>query len=245
MWSARMRAALTDPRLLIAVCSVTSAATGAYVGYVVANKKLEAKYLAISEKEIEDAKKFFADKAKRTVKEGEFATAESAAQALIGELHTVEHPASTEAELDGPRSTVEINTEVVNIFSSSETLTEDDAAEREEGHVYVITQTEFLSNESGYENASLTYFEGDDVLVDSDEKPIQDVEKLVGNTALEKFGHGTSDHNMVHVRNDLLELDIEIARSNGKYVVEVLGMDDPDSHLEHSGRPMKFRRYDD
>jgi hypothetical protein len=50
------------------------------------------------------------------------------------------------------------------------------------------------------------------------------VEDIVGN-ALSRFGHGTSDPNVVFVRNDVLQLQIEITRHpNESYEESVEGL---------------------
>lgn len=112
---------------------------------------------------------------------------------------------------------------------------------------YIIHHDEFFENEREWEQASLTYYEGDDVLADEKDQPVPDPESTVGNDALGRFGFGSKDRNVVYVRNESIEVDFEIMRSTGKYSVEVLGLDDEDE-LRHSySRPRnrKFRESDD
>ncbi len=109
---------------------------------------------------------------------------------------------------------------------------------------YILHHDEFYENETDYEQVQLTYYEGDDTLVDDKDMPVPDEDSVVGEDALTSFGHGSKDKNVVFVRNDKLELDIEVVRSNGKYSVEVLGLDDTENELKHSySRPgRKFRQ---
>lgn len=147
--------------------------------------------------------------------------------------------------------------EIVNAFSEGDDPTapkngwdyETEVARRSAEVPYVISEEEFFENADEKEQVSFTYFEGDGVLVDEQDKPVGDddhVNSLVGADNLLRFGQGTKDKNMVHVRNDKLDMEFEIARSKGKYSVEVLGFDDEDS-LQHSGRrrPQRFRPDDD
>lgn len=96
---------------------------------------------------------------------------------------------------------------------------------------YVIHQDEFVEGERGYTKVTYTYYAPDDVLVDeADEHPVPHGDLVVGQDNL-KFGHGTDDVDVVFVRNDRLEIDIEICRTHKSYEEEALGMspDDDDS----------------
>lgn len=107
---------------------------------------------------------------------------------------------------------------------------------------YIISQDEFDENEHEFENVAFSYFEEDDVLVNEREQIINDHDALVGNDALLNFGKGAKDRNTVHVRNERLGLDMEIVKSNGSYVREVMGVDT--ERLQHSNEPRvrKFRQ---
>ena len=73
---------------------------------------------------------------------------------------------------------------------------------------YVIAPEEFGEVED-YETETLTYYEGDGVLVDDiSNEVIEDVESLVGEDSLQHFGEYEPDS--VHVRNDRAQCDYEI-----------------------------------
>lgn len=117
---------------------------------------------------------------------------------------------------------------------------------RRSGRPYVITHDEFFEGERDYEQTHLTYYNGDDVLVDDREQPIPDEEAAVGNDNLTRFGYGSKDENIVYVRNEAIEVDFEITRVFGKFAEEVLGFDSDDDErgLKHSsghGGIRKFR----
>jgi hypothetical protein len=89
---------------------------------------------------------------------------------------------------------------------------------------YVIHQDEFNNTETGYTQTTYTYYALDDVLVDTNERPVAHADVVVGQENL-KFGHGTDDLDVVFVRNDKLELEMEICRVPRSYGEDVLGHD--------------------
>ena len=93
---------------------------------------------------------------------------------------------------------------------------------------HIIHQDEFATNETEYSQTTYMYYAGDDVLADTDGMVLENRENLIGQRALEKFGHGADDRNFVFVRNPELELEMEIIRVPGRYEVEVQGLDDND-----------------
>lgn len=102
---------------------------------------------------------------------------------------------------------------------------------RTEDEPYVIHLREFEEPTEGYNRVTYTYYAIDDVLVDEDEKPLPHGDMIVGQNNL-KFGYGTEDPDTVFVRNDKLELLMEICRSPGSYEEDVLGLEqhEPDTN---------------
>jgi hypothetical protein len=99
---------------------------------------------------------------------------------------------------------------------------------RSEGEPYIIHQDEFMSNEKDYDQAVYTYYEGDDVLVEvTTEQPLPHADLIVGVDNL-KFGYGTDSDDVVFVRNDSRELEMEICLDRGRYDEKVLGLDADD-----------------
>lgn len=93
------------------------------------------------------------------------------------------------------------------------------------GQPYVIHQDEFNNHETGYSQTTYTYYDVDDVLVDEGNgHPLPHADIIVGVDNL-KFGHGTDDVDVVFVRNDRLELEMEICRVHDSYEEKVLGID--------------------
>lgn len=99
---------------------------------------------------------------------------------------------------------------------------------------YVIHQDEFNSedpNEGGfeYEHVTYIYYAGDDVLCEEDNTPLPHADIIVGQDNL-KFGHGADDSEVVYVRNDRLQLEMEICRDLRSYAEEVLGLESDESN---------------
>ena len=126
--------------------------------------------------------------------------------------------------------------EDVNVFEKYADDDIIDVENRDTSKPYIITKDEFFTNEPEYQQVTLSYFEGDDVLTDERDRP-QDDKSVVGEDNLEKFGVGSGEVNTVYVRNDVIELDFEITRSTGKYTEEVLGF------IEHSDRRPGIRKF--
>lgn len=241
----------------IGVTSVLSAAAGGAGGYFFAKDKLKTYYEEIANREIAEAKEFYGRLHKTD-------DSHSSPEAVLEQLHgkeaiealrsyqgiAVEAPAATEEELIVEEAVEQDDEEatpvtvVNNIFVDREDRGFDYEVEtplRTEERPYIITQEEYLQNEKDYEQTKLSYFEGDDVLVDEEDDPLPDPDDTVGEDHLVRFGHGSKDNNTVYVRNDALEMEFEIVRSYGKYAQEVLGF------IEHSDRQglRKFRGHDD
>lgn len=106
---------------------------------------------------------------------------------------------------------------------------------------YVIHRDEFFADEKDYVQSTCTYYAGDSILVDEDEKPIYNHEQITGQLV---FGHGSGDANVVYIRNDKRHSEYEVVFDPGLYSVEVLGLEIEDNErvkdLRHSRVP-KFR----
>lgn len=132
---------------------------------------------------------------------------------------------------------------MVNVFA-----TEDDEwdygveiEKRDPKIPYIIHADEFFDNENGWEQTTLTYYEGDDILCDERDVPIYNYSLTVGEL---RFGHGSKDKNVVYIRNVGEEAEFEVIRDPGLYQVEVAGLQIEHQYeeddLKHSKHPHKF-----
>ena len=103
--------------------------------------------------------------------------------------------------------------------------------EQNPGIPYVVSQEEFMQNEGDNQQSTLTFFTGDEVLLDERDAPIPDVKATLG-PHLDKFGYGASQSNLLYIRNPKMGMDFEVVKSDGKYAHEVLG-------LQHSNEPRR------
>ena len=96
---------------------------------------------------------------------------------------------------------------------------------RTKSEPYVIHQDEFVHDENGYNHVVYTYYAGDDVMVDEENgHPLPHADIVVGLNNLQ-FGHGTDDDDVVFVRNDRLEIEMEICRTQDSYEEKILGIE--------------------
>ena len=92
---------------------------------------------------------------------------------------------------------------------------------------YVIPLDSFIDEMIGYDKITLGYYEEDDVLVDDNEDMIDDVDYVIGHDALDRFGDGSEDDDVVYIRNERTGADYEVIRHHKSYQTEVLGFVDP------------------
>jgi hypothetical protein len=116
-------------------------------------------------------------------------------------------------------------------------------AQRSPLRPYVIHREE-REEQQAYDSVTYTYYEQDDVLCNERDEIIDetDREKIVGETNLERFGHGSDDPYIVYVRNNQLSMDIEVVRSPNSYAEEVHGLEPT---IQHSDRRRDRRPFDD
>lgn len=102
---------------------------------------------------------------------------------------------------------------------------------------FVLHKDEFYAEELGYTQTTLTYYEGDDIMVDQEEAPVYNYHLVTGPL---RFGHGSGgDPNVFYVRNHKNKAEYEIIHDSGMYSREVLGLEiDPNERvkdIQHSG----------
>ena len=167
---------------------------GAAIGSVVTLKVVKTKYERISQEEIESVKAAYAKR---------YEANEEISKGLA----------------DGVNEALEY----VNLVSNEGYLTEDNKEGEQmsmdiedESVPYVIPPEEF--DEAGYETLSYTYY-ANKVLTDEQDRPVEDVDEIVGLGSLETFGEYEDDS--VFVRNDAMQLDIEILLDHRNYPHEM------------------------
>ena len=104
---------------------------------------------------------------------------------------------------------------------------------------YVITYEEFSEDHLDFEKVSISYYEEDDTLADEREEPIPNLNDIIGDESVERFGDRSHDPNVVYVRNERLSLDFEVTRNPRSYLEAVLGI------KEEKPKVRKMRKDDD
>lgn len=190
---------------------------GAAVGAAVTNKILKKKYEVILEEELKEVRAW--RKAARTP-----------------------DPRCTEEEINGIDKDGFISDD--SIFIPEQSPPDDDPDEEEDQRIYeyesisreysgsnkrpyVIPLDSFTDEMIGYDKITLGYYEDDDVLVDDNEDMIDDVDYVIGHDALDRFGDGSEDDDVVYIRNERTGADYEVIRHHKSYQTEVLGFVDP------------------
>lgn len=259
--------AISTNKGLVVGAVVVGIAVGAAAGYYIANKHLKTKYELILENEIEAAKNFYAAQNKDQFPVPVPATMDEQPQDIGGQ--TIVGGLSDSAErafIDysgGTRKTQVIETddsitivestesEVVehNIFIDGNPLDREqwdqgvEESKRTENFPYIISADEFFENEHGYDQSQLTYYAGDNTLVDdSDNGELIPDYSIIGEENLGRFGHGSNDAHLVYIRNPRKEMEFEIALSEGKYSEEVAGVDNDDDDDETEDQLTARRR---
>lgn len=121
-------------------------------------------------------------------------------------------------------------------------LLEESMPERDLDKPYVITYTQFMTDELHEDNKiSLLYFEEDGQLVDERETLVPNVEEVIGEQNLMHFGLGSNDRNCVYIRNEKLDSDFEVIRDARSFSEVVLGV----KPARKSSSPRKMRNDDD
>lgn len=213
------------------------AAAGSVAAFYIAYRRAETKYSKISEEEIavmrehyrEKAVALEAEAAKRPLEDiikeqGYSPTSERDTPPPMA----VQPPLAVVPENDDDEEDEEDEPEVRNVFQDAQVdFHWDWHAERRKRSPdipYVIHYDE-RHEMDGYDDMSLTYYEGDDVLAnDRDEVIDPNIrDSMVGDKNLDRFGHGSNDAAIVFVRNDKLELIFEIVKTKESYAEAVHG----------------------
>lgn len=227
---------------IVAGVAVASLTIGAASGYFFAKRKFSNTYEEIIEREVREAREFY----KRTYKADEYGTPESTAEVLLEEATEAIRSyqgepgdplvESVQEHEDPDLPDEEQEVEERNIFDDGDQL-KIDKSDRSPDKPYVVDLDEYMSNQGEYEQVSLTFYEGDNVLADDDDRVIDQV-NIVGRMNLNMFGASDPEQpHVVLIRNEKFKTDYEITHSDGKYAHEVMGLMHSDEERRRPPRP--------
>lgn len=206
------------------------AGVGGVVGWFMAERKYRKAYEAKAETEIEQMRDHFRQRLLAKEVKPEISSLGKTVQEL-GYAPTPPEPPAAPGDINTAAG-VEEQSEVSNVFQREAEHEdhwdyEEEKKTRDPSYPYVIHIDE--RGETGYEEITLTYYSGDDVICDHQDKIVDDKERVVGEKNILKFGHGSGDPAVVYIRNEYLDLDIELVRSEQSYAEEVHGITHADS----------------
>lgn len=248
---------------------VAGAGVGGVLGYILCKRSLETKYSQTADEEIAEMRQHYAAKAKALDNETEKSSLENIIRekGYAPEIDNSRPPMAVEppsavvdrasevSEEDVPSAEPEEEPAVPesrNIFRDAEEVGDDWDWHRERSNrsplkPFVIHRDE-REDQQTFDSTTFTYYEEDDVLCNEADEVLDraDRERIVGETNLGKFGHGSGDANAVYIRNPKLEMDIEVIRSPNSYAEEVHGFDpEPEPPILRHSQGRRRARFDD
>jgi len=184
--------------------TILGTAVGAVAGYFLAKRQLEEKYQTMTQHEIAETKAYLNDLYKKEASGllDKPTVRKDAARAAVQSLPTAV------SDLERIRDKLKYG----NIEAVSES----------KDHPYIINEAEFMENETGYEQMTLTWFSEDETLVDDGEQIFENLDMKVGRENLNKFGE-QEDPSCMYVRNDITRIEYEIVLDERSFAEVVAG----------------------
>lgn len=212
-------------KIFAGACLLAGLASGFLVGAKWMERKLSDEIDSRVERETAETRAFYESVHKNkyptpgdAVKELVGPVAMEALKSYKGEGTTVMYNKITKP-VEDEKEPVETAPIVRNVFDPS-------PSPRNPNTPYIITTEEFRQNDPEYVQSTLTYYEPDMVLADDHEDIIENKEDTVGLKALSSFGLDPDEPDAVYVRNEKIQMDFEVVRSEESFAKVVLGIDD-------------------
>jgi len=141
----------------------------------------------------------------------------------------------------------EVYVDISNVFDQPEDEwdEEEELSNRTNDAPHIIKVDEFISNETGFSQTTLTYYSADEVVADECNVPVYDYNKFLGDNL--KFGHGSGNVDVVYIRNVQKRAEFEVIRFDGSHQDELLGLHEEtalENELRHSVNTRRFRSDD-
>lgn len=240
---------------------VVGGITGAAIAYKVAYSRANTKYSKIAEEDITSIREHYHERSRaleekapkrslvEIIEEQGYSKTPDEAASEEGPPMAVQPPEPTVSVYsDEERAAYTEDAKNRNIFEDAEITHEwniqNELRKRSPDVPYVIHYDEVAEME-GYSQMTLTYYTYDNVLANERDEVMNPDERtnLIGEDALERFGHGSKDASIVFIRNDRLELVMEIVKSPNSYSEVVHGFSHEEGYVENL-KKMK-RTWDD
>jgi hypothetical protein len=192
-------------------------------------------------REVAGVRQYYADKASAEAAAGEDGDSGKGSEASLADSGRILASGRVITKIENPRVTLVLDPDNPHLEGLEEVGSGDDEDEeddqedddsppesvsRDPTRPYAITNEEFLTEFEDFNKISLTFYMGDGTLCDERDAPIRDT-SIVGKGFADLFGQDPADPDIIHVRNEKLTVDFEIARRHGTYTEEVLGYGKP------------------
>lgn len=147
-------------------------------------------------------------------------------------------------ELDGPNGKP-IEPENVVDDSNEEMPSDSGLYTYIQGQPHLISVFDFLNGDEEWEQVTLTYYRGDDTILDEAETIVNDRDRYIDARHLKMFGIKSDDPDVVYVRSPQISTDFEIMLNKGK-ASAVLGpqQNDDEEIFERKKAPQRMRDSD-
>lgn len=138
----------------------------------------------------------------------------------IASLKVVEEAVGVTVSIDeeGDIEVTEVHRNIFDEDASGDHFNlEEEEKNRTQEYPYVISESEWENGLPGTEKIEMTYYAGDQILVDGAEEVVPDEDPIIGLVNLKRFGHGSNDPDIVYIRNERLDIDFMVVRNHGTY----------------------------
>lgn len=227
------------------------AVLGAGVSFLITQKLLEGKYVALAQEE-----SAFNERFNQRMERKHSDESENSAKGFIDGLNISQRDLISHSSLQGTRTNeynrTKQNYNLVGKRTAGEEITEEYDEEDEyddevnpetddesvdSEYPYVITEESFSEEFLNHDKLSITYYMEDDVLADENEGIVDDVDMLVGYDNLNEMNAGLMHPQTIYVRNERISIDYEISINFNSYQETVLGIKlDPKQRQENLSR---------
>jgi hypothetical protein len=220
--------------------AVVGAALGFYFGYRWNREKIRAEVLEEAEKTIADIREVYREtyevepEPSKKVPEKPSLDEVVEEKGYSGEV-VEERPLRPPVVVAPPRTSPASVRDLINEHPDNKDKNEGwdyatELAQRQNAErPYIIHQDEYMTNESGYSQVTLTYYAGDDVITEENDTVLENADGVIGLSNLIHWGHGSDDINVVYIRNPKIEVEYEVCRSPKSYAEEIQGLEHSDS----------------
>jgi len=190
-------------------------AAGAVVGVLAAKTYFSTKYKQQAEEEIRQMRDYIQKKEAQIKAEAE-EKEETSSPDNFASLAKDEEAKSAYFKYATAMPVNDISKE--DFEEMKERLAGSEHPEEEHDEPYILTVEEFEDGKPGYDSIGLSYYRGDDSLVD-DAEELVDVDETVGEENLDVFRR--SDQDSIYIRNDRIGVDYEIIAIDGNFYDDI------------------------